>query len=1338
MALQRGDRAQAVEYAQRAAQAAPNDPQIWFLLGYAARLDGNYGLSMNAYNHGLRLNPSALDGVSGLAQDESLMGRTEDAERLLKQVVSSNPRRIDDVQLLGNIYMRSKDYADAVKWLSSAERLRPDARSEVLLAICYQQLKQMSLASQYLKMAEHRAPGNVDVQRTLAGYYNDLGQYSEAIAALRAIRSPKPDVLAELAYAYQLDGKTGDSAKLYAQAANAEPRDLDIQLAAAQAEVAAGSIGDADPFVKRASSINANSYRLHAIKGEIAQQQEHDADAVREYQAALASLPASPVEGPLYGIQLHMDLVGLYQNLANTDAAHSQLRIAQNEIEAINESEANQGNYLRLKALIEMNAGDLDAALAAVKGALAIDHLNPSDLQLDGDVLMKLGRTEDAIAIYRKIIATDPDNRFALVSLGYASRAAGNDKDAEKYFKRLESADPSSYVPFLALGDLYTSRQDYGLAQSSYSKGYVLAPRNAMIVAGGINAGVEAHNMGVAALWMTRVSESMEHQPDLLREEERYLSFDGKYQESAEKGEEAIKALPRDRDVVVYLGYDLLHLKKYGQLLALTKKYFNVLPNEPDIPLLEGYVYKRDGRDEEALADFTEVLRRDSNVVTAYVNRGYVLNDLHRPQDAADDFESAIEREPGDGEAHLGLAYADLDLQLPDAALRQADFAERTEGDTRDIHVIRATAYGREDMLTKAATEYRAALKFTPNDSSLHLGLGNTLFSERKYAAAVDELQVADRLSPGNADIEALMARTYANLQDRNQTLHYVQLAERDVRPVTTAANGPGDETSGILISTGEALSTLGDQGAALERFRRALEAPHSNRVSVRLAIAQVMAQQGHSQAAERQIALAWMEAEAGDTARPSGAQYIAAADVFRSVHDYELSQSYLGRARAAGAPDEEVRIGLANNDLALGDTARAQAELSAIRPADGAPDYQLLLAEANVFRQEHEDAKALTKFAQASSAVGDDQAAVQDMLQAGADEGLRVTPALSVLSDFSVAPIFEDTTVYVLDSKLDGVAPVPSFDAALLPPPRSSMQTQWTDAFHLHLGPLPTASGFYQLRNARGLISVPSTSSIVNRDTTDNSFNFGLNPTVHIGSNVMTFNSGIQATVRRDSRDPFDMDENLFRMFTYVSTSSFFNAVSVSGYVVRDTGSFTRSNLNSHSLSGAVDFQVGAPWGHTALLTGWGESDQQFSPGNIEDYYTSSYVGIERKFAQRLNVRAIVEDLRAWRVFGGRSAIAQDLRPAGSVEFRPTRNWDVQVSSAYSSTRGFHVYDATQNGVSISYSIPFRRMFSDNGGTFPLQYPIRFSGGLQQETFINFPGSQREQFRPYVQVSIF
>ena len=226
--------------------------------------------------------------------------------------------------------------------------------------------------------------------------------------------------------------------------------------------------------------------------------------------------------------------------------------------------------------------------------------------------------------------------------------------------------------------------------------------------------------------------------------------------------------------------------------------------------------------------------------------------------------------------------------------------------------------------------------------------------------------------------------------------------------------------------------------------------------------------------------------------------------------------------------------------------------------------------------------------------------------------------------------------------------------------------------------------------------------------------------------------------SIRRDSDSPVAMNQNLFRVFTYMSTSSFFNVLSVSGYVIRESGPFTETTLSSRALTAAIDFRVGAPWGKTALVTGWGASDERISPSNYEGYLTSSYLGIEHHFGERLNLRAVAEDLRAWRVVGTNSGIAQNLRPAASVDFAPNHKWDLRVSTAYSSTRSFHVYDAIQTGFSVSYARPFRRRFNDDSGAVVLEYPIRFSAGIQEETFFNFTGGRAQQFKPYVRISLF
>jgi tetratricopeptide (TPR) repeat protein len=1348
-ALKRGDRALALTYAQRAAQAAPNDPEQWFMLGYVARLNGNFSLSVSAYQHGLRLKPSAAEGRSGLAEDYSEMGRTAEAIQLLMQIVAANPGRRDDLLFLGYLLIHTKEYDQAKQWLLKAEALQPGANPELLLAICYQNTNQLDQAHHYLEMAKRRAPNNPDVERSLAGYYREIHNYPAAIAALKAIPNPKPDVVAELAYTYQLDSDVKDAARLYLQAADADPKNFNVQLDAAQAEVSAGLIEQANSLLGRAAALNPNSYRIHAVKGDIAHLEGRDEEAVREYTAAVDSLPPNPVEGPLYGIQLHMNLVDLYRSLENPDAAKRELSVAQSQIGSVNIQEAGREAYLRLKSEIELHAGQYEQALTDVNQALTAGKQHRDDLQLKGDILMKLGRTAEALSVYNQVLKDDPDNRNALISIGYACRAAGRDRDAEKYFRRLEKVDPKSATPYLALGDLYTAHKEYSLAQQNYAKGYERNPKNAFIVAGGLNIAVESHNMPEGAVWMKRVTSNMNREAAVLREEERYLRFDHQYLQSEEVGEEAIKKLPRDRDTVVYLGYDLLDLGKYNELLALTKKYYNILPKDQDIPLLQGYVEKHYKQNPAALADFAEVIRRNPDVETAYVNRGYIMNDLHEAKDAATNFDDAIHLEPHDGDAHLGLAFADLELKDSEGALHESYLAQKYMGNKdsvlENVHEIRATAYGDEDFLSKAESEYRAALKYAPRNNkallaTLHSDLGNTLFGEQRYHRSIAQLEIANQLAPATAYNYAMLARAYANIQNSSQTMRYVHLAEQEAaRNPKPTRNGVPEE-SDILLSTGEALSTLGDDQAAMTRYRRALDVSRKYRVGVRLAIAGLMAQRGHADEAQREIALAWMEVESGRAVPPTGSQLIAAADIFSSLHEYELSQSYLERAKTAGAPDSSVRIGLANNYLALGETNQAQAELSAISSEQKGPgDYQYLMAEAQVWSQKHQNTKAMTAFAQAENAMGGNEEVDQGMLQASGDEGMRVTPDLSLLSDFNVSPIFEDTSDYVLDSKTLGNFPVPSYDIALLPPPRSSIQTQWTDGYHLHIGKLPAPGGFVQVQNVRGVITVPATNSIVNRSTTDTTFNFGLNPTVHLGNNIFTFSGGTQATIRRDSLDPVGMDQNLFRVYAYLSTSALFNEVTVNGYAIRESGPFTRfPHLHSRMLAGELNFRVGTPWSKTALLTGWGVDDQWYPQINTEYYFSSSYIGISHTFSPRLNFSALMQDVRAWRGYGPHWGIAQDIVPTGNVDFKPAKDWDLNFSGYYSNNRGFHVYDAVENGISVTYAWPFRRMLDAASGSESLEYPIRFSGGLQEETFFNFPGSQGKQFRPYFEISIF
>jgi len=63
-ALKRNDYAAAVSFAERAAKSAPQNADLWFLLGYAARLSERYPLSVDAFNRGLTRRRNSCCGAS--------------------------------------------------------------------------------------------------------------------------------------------------------------------------------------------------------------------------------------------------------------------------------------------------------------------------------------------------------------------------------------------------------------------------------------------------------------------------------------------------------------------------------------------------------------------------------------------------------------------------------------------------------------------------------------------------------------------------------------------------------------------------------------------------------------------------------------------------------------------------------------------------------------------------------------------------------------------------------------------------------------------------------------------------------------------------------------------------------------------------------------------------------------------------------------------------------------------------------------------------------------------------------------------------------------------------
>jgi tetratricopeptide (TPR) repeat protein len=1318
-ALEHGDAAGATAHAQRAVNAAPQNADLWFTLAYAARLSGKNSLSVDAYRRGLALKPSSVEGLSGLAQTYARMGRTADAQQALEQVLAANPKSDLDLQLAGELLLTT-DPKQALEYLQRSEAAKASARTELLLARAYERTGDSDSAHKMLDKARRSAPTNPEVLRAVASYYRDTGHYDDAIRTLEDLHAKDANTLAELGYTYALAGNPRASARSYAEAASRAPHDIEIQLNAAQAMLNAGEFDKAKSTLDHAATLNPEHYRVYALRGRLDAAEHKNADAIREYEAALQHLPEGVPEGVLYPISLRVDLADVYRDTGDTANADRVSKEAASAISTVDLTGPARPEFLRVRAATEVAAGNVDSAEKDLKEALQLVPHNGVLLLNYANLLWKTDRKEEAKKIYLEALAIDPSNSGALGSLGFLSREMDDSESARKYFLELAKKHPDNYVPYLALGDLYSFTRQFPEAQESYEHAFKLSPSNPLIVSGAVNASLEAHHPDEAKQWLARASAEEKQNPQVMREHERYLTITGNYAESADLGYQVIQKLPNDREAVDYLAYDLLFLKRLDEAMKIADHYQPILDHDRDLSLIQGYVHAANHQFQAAVDSFTHALDIDPTIAVGYMNRGYVYNDMRLATKAEQDFRKAIAINPQYGEAHLGLAFALLQLRRSAAALKEAEIASRLLPESESLHLVKAEGYRQRAMLSAAEGEYRLALKMNPSSATTYLALADAQYRGHQYAASAETLRSGLAVAPDNAMISADLGRSYAKLHRPAEALQAIDTAERT-----------GGKDYKVLLVTADALRILGHRDRAMASYTRALESSDEDRLQVRLALGRLFAEEGKTAEAQQQIALGFAEARVATVDVTSAEDYLNAADILMNIHEYPLAQRMLGRAQALGADDTAVAVGMANASLALGDTRNAELQLASL-PDDPERknNYEFQVAQGNVFRQRGENDRALASFVRASELDPQDPDTRTTEMELAAAEGRPITDRLGMGSDVRVGAVFEDENIYQEDARLLGV----QNSGTLLPPPRRTIETFVDSRFQYRPDSFPPIQGFVAERNAQGSLSFPSQLLIQNRDTFDTIFNVSVAPIVRLGNIKLNIMPGIQYTVRRDTLSPQFMNQDLFRQFVYVASSPIGNWLSFSGNLIREAGPFTDENLHSRDLSATVDFRVGRPWGKTALLTGYSGRDLLFGPAVYEYYQTVAYAGLERKFGSRIRASAVAEFLRSWRVQAADYAIAQTLRPRFGLDDRINDHWSLTASSAWSTGRSFHAYDNVTSSVMVSYTREHNWNKSIGAETASVAYPMRFSFGVQQQSFYDFPGQGRTQVIPAAQ----
>jgi tetratricopeptide (TPR) repeat protein len=151
-------------------------------------------------------------------------------------------------------------------------------------------------------------------------------------------------------------------------------------------------------------------------------------------------------------------------------------------------------------AFLHREAGDLQAAVATLEKALALDPSDATSAALLGAYLNEQGQARKAIQVLEPYGDQPEPDIDALMALGAAFAQAGRARDALITFGKARALDPSNPMALVNIATVHLAARDYPRARDSLAAALALNPRLA-----------RAHNaLGVIAAETGRPEEAIQ------------------------------------------------------------------------------------------------------------------------------------------------------------------------------------------------------------------------------------------------------------------------------------------------------------------------------------------------------------------------------------------------------------------------------------------------------------------------------------------------------------------------------------------------------------------------------------------------------------------------------------------------------------------------------------------------------------------------------------------------------------------------------------------------------------------------------------------------------------
>ncbi len=367
-------------------------------------------------------------GRVALGLDEQMTARLH-----LEKAVKIDPSDFQGYLTLAEIYSRQRDYTEAVSAYRKATALDPN-RADAhygMGTILYKQTKYKE-AAEALEKAVAMGYSGKEVYLDLGGAYEAIPDFAKAAAAYEKYigLGPADAGSAQLRLGIcrtnlaQYDGAI--AALLMAQ--QAQPNDLKVRDALAEAYVKAGQLENAEATYSAMAGLN-------------------------------------PAEAKIYYRQTFQ----MYENAGKSDRAIAPLQ------KIIQLDPKNETNFYYL-GLTYFKSQQYDQAVGAFQQSLAIKPDFPHAWYQIGSSYFNAKKYKEAAEAYKKYVELSPEDASGWLNIGVAYNQAKNYEAALEPLKKCVSLKPDDAVALANLAIVYINLKDNYSAKEIYNKLLTLDP----------------------------------------------------------------------------------------------------------------------------------------------------------------------------------------------------------------------------------------------------------------------------------------------------------------------------------------------------------------------------------------------------------------------------------------------------------------------------------------------------------------------------------------------------------------------------------------------------------------------------------------------------------------------------------------------------------------------------------------------------------------------------------------------------------------------------------------------------------------------------------------------